>query len=527
MEIRDETASIETAPARETAKLKTLQEVHSLLDEPRDLEVAISRVFALLDGRHRLLPCMLSLVDETTNELRLAAAIGVSGRGRQQARYRLGEGITGRVVVSSRPAVVPQVSDEPLYLNRTGAVTSDGEERAFICVPVAAGRRTLGALSVLTRPKDNPDLRQVCDFLGVVAGLIAQALRRQARRGAKEEEEVGRPRVLRMPQRADLGSLVGTSDATLAMLEQALQVAPTKTTVLIRGESGTGKEPVAELIHRNSPRADGPLVKVNCAALPESLVEAELFGHERGAFTGAHARRKGRFEQADGGTIFLDEVGDIAQATQTKLLRVLQERQFERVGGSETLSVDVRLIAATNRDLERAMADGRFREDLYYRLNVFTLCVPPLRERKPDILLLADHFVEKYAQEHDKVVKRISTPAIDMLMSYHWPGNVRELENCMERAVVVCDDAVIHSQHLPPTLQTAEGSGTIPDRSLSGAVATLEKEMIMDALKTTRGNQAAAAKLLRVTERVVNYKVKKLGIDCKRFRDRGDWREPR
>jgi Nif-specific regulatory protein len=325
-------------------------------------------------------------------------------------------------------------------------------------------------------------------------------------------------RSLVIPHKADFGSLIGTSNALLTLVEQAIQVAPGKTTVLVRGESGTGKELIAELIHRNSSREGGPFVKVNCGALPETLIEAELFGHERGAFTGAVARRKGRFELAHEGTIFLDEIGDVTPATQTKLLRVLQEREFERVGGNETLRTDVRLIAATNRDLERAIAEGRFREDLYYRLNVFSIFVPPLRERKTDILLLADHFVEKYAGEHEKTVKRISTPAIDMLMSYHWPGNVRELENCIERAVVLCNDAVIHSHHLPPSLQTAEGSGTVPTGSLASAVAALEREMIIEALKTTRGNQTRASKLLQTSERIMNYKVRKYGIDCRRFR---------
>ena len=312
-------------------------------------------------------------------------------------------------------------------------------------------------------------------------------------------------------------NIIGKSKALRDVLEVVKKVANTQATVLITGDSGTGKELIAEMIHRNSTRAGGPFIKVNCAALPESLIEAELFGHERGAFTGAHARRKGRFELAHGGTIFLDEIGEISPATQTKLLRVLQEREFERVGASETVQVDVRLIAATNKDLERAMTAGTFREDLYYRLNVFTIFVPPLRERKTDILLLADHFVEKYARMHDKSVKRISTPAIDMLMSYHWPGNVRELENVIERGVVLCDDGVIHSHHLPPTLQTAEISGTISANSLTSAVAALEREMIIDALKTTRGNQAQTAKILQVSERIINYKVRKYGIDCRRF----------
>ena len=230
------------------------------------------------------------------------------------------------------------------------------------------------------------------------------------------------------------------------------------------------------------------------------------------------SRKKGRFELADGGTLFLDEVGEISAMTQVKLLRVLQEQQFERVGGTETLSVDVRVIAGTNADLEIMMGDGNFREDLYYRLNVFSIFLPPLRDRRTDILLLADHFMLKYGRKHNKAVKRISTPAIDMLMRYHWPGNVRELENCVERAVLVCEDQVIHSYHLPPTLQTSESSDTISNLSLENAVAAYEKELIQDALKTTRGNRAKAARLLDTTERIMGYKLGKYEIDVKRFK---------
>ena len=301
------------------------------------------------------------------------------------------------------------------------------------------------------------------------------------------------------------------------MYEQMAQVAATNTTVLIRGESGTGKEMVAHAIHYNSPRANKPFVKVSCAALPDSLIESELFGYEKGAFTGAEQRKKGRFELAEGGTLFLDEIGDINLATQVKLLRVLQEREFERLGSTETIKVNVRLVAATNKDMERAIAAGTFREDLYYRLNVFTIFVPPLRERKADLLLLVDHFLEKFSREHRKSIKRISTPAIDMLMSYHWPGNVRELENTLERAVLMCDGQVMHGHHLPPSLQTAEASGTVTRVSLSDAVAGFEKDLIQDALKTTRGNRAKAARLLDTTERVLNYKVRKYAIDVRRF----------
>src|SRR5437899_1387818 len=296
------------------------------------------------------------------------------------------------------------------------------------------------------------------------------------------------------------------------------QLARTNTPVMIRGESGTGKELIAHALHYNSLRANKPFVKVSCAALPESLIESELFGYEKGAFTGAQQRKKGRFELAEGGTLFLDEIGDINLATQVKLLRVLQEREFERVGGTETIKANVRLIAATNKDLEKAIAAGTFREDLYYRLNVFTLFVPPLRERKPDMLLLVDHFLEKFAREHKRNIKRISTPAIDMLASYHWPGNVRELENTLERAVLMCDGEVVHGHHLPPSLQTAEASGTVTRVALSDAVSAYEKDLIQDALKTTRGNRAKAARLLDSTERIINYKVKEYGIDARRFK---------
>jgi Nif-specific regulatory protein len=274
---------------------------------------------------------------------------------------------------------------------------------------------------------------------------------------------------------------------------------------------------VAHAIHYNSPRANKPFVKVSCAALPDSLIESELFGYEKGAFTGAESRKKGRFELAEGGTLFLDEIGDINLTTQVKLLRVLQEREFERLGSTDTIKVNVRLIAATNKDMERAIAAGTFREDLYYRLNVFTIFVPPLRERKADLLLLVDHFLERFSHEHRKSIKRISTPAIDMLMSYHWPGNVRELENTLERAVLMCDGQVVHGHHLPPSLQTAEASGTVTRVSLSDAVAGFEKDLIQDALKTTRGNRAKAARLLDTTERVLNYKVRKYAIDARRF----------
>jgi Nif-specific regulatory protein len=414
---------------------------------------------------------------------------------------------------------VPQVSKEPLFLYRTRKRSPDTEE-SFICVPIKERRKTVGALSITYPYKQNRNYEDSVQLLTIVTSMIAQSLRLaqlvEQERAQLQDENALLKRELQ--QKYDFRNIVGTSKEMRDVYEQIAQVAPSGATVLIRGESGTGKELVAHAIHYNSPRSSKPFVKVNCAALPESLIESELFGHEKGAFTGAVARKRGRFELAEGGTLFLDEIGDLSPAMQVKLLRALQEREFERVGGTETIKVNVRLITATNVDLEQAVSDGRFRSDLYYRLNVFSIYLPPLRERKTDILLLADHFLEKYGRQNGKRIKRISTPAIDMLMSYHWPGNVRELENVVERATLVCEGNVIHGYQLPPTLQTAEGSGTVTKMSLDQAVNAFEKDLIQDALKTTRGNRARAARLLDTTERILGYKVKKYEIDCRRFR---------
>jgi Nif-specific regulatory protein len=296
------------------------------------------------------------------------------------------------------------------------------------------------------------------------------------------------------------------------------QVSGSEASVLIRGESGTGKELIAQAIHYNSPRSEGPFVKVNCSALPETVIESELFGHEKGAFTGAVQTRKGRFELADGGTIFLDEIGDLPLSIQVKLLRVLQEREFERVGGNRTQRVNVRVITATHRNLEEMIQQNAFREDLYYRLNVFPIHIPPLRERKSDITLLADHFAEKYSTKNNKVIRRISTPAIELLSSYHWPGNVRELENCIERAVLLSTDGVIHGHLMPPTLQSAESTNTLLQGTLEEEIERFEKEIILDALKSSKGNAARAARILGLTERKIGLRISKYGIDSHRFR---------
>jgi Nif-specific regulatory protein len=396
------------------------------------------------------------------------------------------------------------------------ADVSTSISHTIVVGPATAGSRSAGIVGV----GFGSDVRDLSQILPLVGSMIAQALRiEHGIRGERErlrEENTHLKQELK--EKYDFSHIVGNSNAMKVVYEQISQVAKSNATVLLRGESGTGKEMIANAIHYNSLRSKKPFIKINCAAIPETLIEAELFGYEKGAFTGADRSKKGRFELADGGTLFLDEIGDLPLQTQIKLLRVLQEREFERLGSTESIKANIRLVTATNKNLEDAIAKGEFREDLYYRLNVFSIFLPPLRERKSDILLLAEHFLEKYEIEHNKRIRRISTPAIDMLMSYHFPGNVRELENAMERAVLVCDANVIHGHHLPPTLQTAEVSGTVTDLSLDSAVAAFERDLIQDALKSNKGNIAKTARALGSTQRILGYKIKKYGIDTMRFR---------
>jgi len=509
---------------RELKELAVLFEISQILDRSLDLREVVGPVLQALGGQMGTVRGTLTLVDRQTEEIFIDAAHGLSESQKERGRYRLGEGVTGKVIQTGRPMVVPRVSQEPLFLNRTGA--REGlrkKDIAFLCVPIKMGNEVIGALSAdHVLPKD-VSLEEDVRVLSIIASMIAQAVR--LRQSAQEErrklEEENRRLQDQLKEKFKPSNIIGNSKQMQDVYDQIAQVCRSNTTVLIRGESGTGKELVAHAIHYNSPRAARPFVRVNCAALPETLVESELFGHEKGAFTGALSARQGRFEAANGGTIFLDEVGDFSAATQVKLLRVLQEREFERVGGNAPIKVDVRVIAATNRDLEEMIGEGKFRQDLYYRLNVFSIHLPALRERKADILLLSDYFVGKYAKANHKSVRRISTPAIDMLMAYHWPGNVRELENCIERAVLVSQDDVIHGYHLPPTLQTAEASGTVTVGPLQAALDNVEREMLMESLKTCRGNMAKAARALGMTERLMGLRVKKHGIDFRRFRT--DW----
>ena len=505
----------------ETRRLATLLEISQALSGVLNLKAALHSVLDILERRHQVAGGAVMLVERDSRETHLEAAGGVRLPGARGRNRSEGSGVTERVLDSAKAVVVPRVSQEPnLAPPPTERARSEQRELSFIAVPIILGRRPTGTMEVVLPFKSDRDYQRSLEFYKVVASMIAQAIKvsrmvEADRHKLAEENEHLRDE---LRERYAFRNIIGNSAPIQQVYEQVAQVARTNTTVLIRGESGTGKEMIAHAIHYNSPRAKKPFVKVSAAALPESLIESELFGYERGAFTGAQAAKKGRFELAEGGTLFLDEIGDLNPSTQVKLLRVLQEREIERLGGTTSIKINVRLIAATHQPLETLMEEGRFRADLYYRLAVFTIFAPPLRERKPDIMLLADHFVEKYAREHGKRIRRVSTPAIDMLTSYHWPGNVRELENTIERSVLVCDGGVIHGHHLPPTLQTAEASDTVQRQSLEESVAAFERDLLQDALKTTRGNRAQAARLLDTTERIFNYKVRRYTIDARRFK---------
>jgi len=498
----------------EVRRLSSLLEISKALSGTLQLQPAVHRVLEVLMRNPDARRAAVALLQDD-GALREAAS---DGAGRTAATHDLSGQVVERVVETARPVVVPRVGGDVIETRRRAEALR--QPVSFICVPIVLNGNAIGALSMDLAYRADRDFERAGTFYGLVASMLAQAIKIQRliaedRRRLEDENSHLRQE---LRERYDFSTIIGSSAAVRSMYEQVAQVAATNTTVLIRGESGTGKELIAHAIHYNSLRAKKPFIKVSCAALPDTLIESELFGHERGAFTDATARKKGRFELAEGGTLFLDEIGDVNLSTQIRLLRVLQQREFERLGGIETLKANVRIVAATNKNLEQAIASGDFREDLYYRLNVFTIFVPPLRERKADLPLLVDHFLEKLSRDHHKTIRRVSTPAIDALMSYHWPGNVRELENVLERALLVCDGEALHAHHLPPTLQTAETSGEVVQLSLKDAVERYERDLIRDALKTSRGNRAKAARLLHTTERILYRRVKTLDIDVGRFR---------
>lgn len=494
--------------------LTALAKIAQLLAGESDFQGTMEAILVRLARLTGMKRGMISLYRRDLEQVHVDITYGIPDT-KEPIYYRLGEGITGRVVANGRPIAIPRLDQEPMFLDRSGARREiDRSTLAFLCVPIKYAGQTVGALSV-DRAAKGADLPGELAFLEVVANLLAPRVhvRRVQEENTRLKEAIGR--------HGPMGTVVGNANSMRRVAEQINQVAQTMTTVLITGETGTGKGLVASEIHYRSPRRDRPMVRLDCGAIPENLVESEIFGHQKGAFTGAIEKRIGKFEMAHGGTIFLDEIGELPLASQVKLLRVLEEREFERVGGGKTIKTDARVICATNRDLEKEVEAGRFRSDLFYRLSVFPIHLPPLRERGADIILLADYFVQKLGEKTGLKVSRIDSSALDLLISYHWPGNVRELQNCLERAMVLATDGIIHGYQLPPSLQAAtpaeDGSPEARSGSLPAMVQAYETTLIVEALKKSRGNQTKAAALLGTTKRIIQYKISNYNIDYRKY----------
>jgi Nif-specific regulatory protein len=506
-----------------TLELSALYEISKLLGSSLNLKANLRGVMRVLSEYLDMTRGTVAL--RSNSEVSIIAAHGMSEEEIKKGRYKLGEGIIGRVAKLGSPIVIPNIGDEPLFLNKTGARNTIKKENiAFLCVPIKYKSEVVGVLSVdrlfgLKVTSFEEDLR----LLKIIASLIAQSVKLHMELEREREAFVEEKEYLRQQLRGKyrVENMIGQSDSMQEAFESIHRVAPSRANVLLRGESGTGKELVAKAIHYMSQRAKGPFIKFNCASIPEGLLESELFGHEKGAFTGAMALRKGRFELADGGTIFLDEIGDLPVALQPKILRVLQEKEFERVGGEKTIKVDIRLIAATSRNLENFVAEGKFREDLYYRLNVVPIYLPPLRERKEDIGLLADFFLKKYNRENNKS-SRVSAEVLQVFSEYEWPGNVRELENTIERLVVMSAGEVIGKPDLPVNIRERslkkKYASQIKD-NLPSTVEVIEKAKILDALEKTGWVQARAARLLGITPRQIGYKIARYGLKLQTFSD--------
>ncbi len=511
-----------SSSSKESSDLERLVDIlDSLHKKNITLDDALGFIQEITYAKRALL-VLLSPVD---GDLYIEAASGLSSEQKKQGHYVVGEGVVGKVIQSGKALFIEDAVHNPLFLNRTHARTSM-ENVSFLCVPITLQEKVIGALGIDRPSADvtNPEHEE--RLLCVIANAFIPYIRLHQDGMQKVETEVEK---LRLPtwHKAGYRGLIGNSEGIQVIYERIEQVATSSTTVMIRGESGTGKELVARSIHENSLRHEESFISLNCAALPESLVESELFGHEKGAFTGAMQARKGRFELADGGTLFLDEVGELPLATQAKLLRVLQEKCFDRIGSTESRAVDVRIIAATNRNLEKMVEEGTFRKDLYYRLNVFSITLPSLQERKSDIALLAEYFLDIFATVHHKEKPKIALAASDMLERYSWPGNIRELENIIERAMLLIGQGkYILPQHLPLELHSHkcclfsqntpavhEHAGTLPQR-----IEELERVSIMEALTESKGHMGQAAEALGITERIMGQRMRKYGISYKDFR---------
>ena len=500
------------------AALDTLYGVSQVLSRSLDLGETLQAVLRVMDESGGLARGMVSLSEAGSRELMVTAVRGLHGQRTEHVRYQPGEGVVGTIMERGRAVVLERVADERRFLGRLGLYAP---ELPFIGVPIRVGGDLVGVLAAQPATADDGLLDERAKLMEMLANLIGQSVRLSWQVDRERLDLTEERDNLRRAVRGQYGfsNIVGHAPQMHRVFEQVRQVAKWNTTVLIRGETGTGKELIAHAIHYNSPRAAGAFVKLNCAALPENLLESELFGHEKGAFTGALAQRKGRFEQADGGTLFLDEIGEVSSAFQAKLLRVLQEGELERIGGSRTLKVDVRVIAATHRDLEAAVEEGKFREDLYYRLNVMPIVIPPLRERIEDIPEIASFLVEKIGKAQGRTLT-ITESAVRVLLHHDWPGNVRELENCLERAAVMSEQGEIDRDLV---LVSGIEERVLPMQAASGGAFALddpnldERERVIAALEQAGWVQAKAARLLGMTARQIAYRIQTLNIKVKQF----------
>jgi Nif-specific regulatory protein len=522
-------------------ELATLTEIGQILSSTLELRDAFQKMMQIISDKLNMHRGTLILLDESTGQLRTEAAFGLAQEDIYRNRFSLGEGITGNVVATGRPKIIEDLRSDPDFLNKTGRLDPNNtEQMSFLCVPIRIEGRTAGALSVDKPFSSAPDLKNDQAFLSIVCAFLGQAIQvhRMVMRQKEELLEENAQLRAQVRDRYKFENIIGDSPAMHEVFAVVGQVASSRATVLLLGETGTGKEMIAKAIHYNSPRKDKPFVRVNCGALTGTLLESELFGHVKGSFTGAIRDKVGRFEAADGGTIFLDEIGTLEPQLQVKLLRVLQEREFERVGDTQTMKVDVRVIAATNVDLQEEVAKENFREDLFYRLNVVSIYLPPLRNRREDIPRLIDYFLDKYNSMNDRKLRRISRDMLNVLLRYPWPGNVRELENAIERAVVLSRDEDFTEDLLPlsvrmfaaqrKTAQSSESIETLTKKLADQAIGEyemregeiyslvldqIEHALIDRALSKCGGVKTKAADFLGINRNTLNKKVKDLGIE--------------
>lgn len=445
------------------------------------------------------------MLDPHREKLVFLAAVGDRSESLLGEEFDAGLGIAGRVASSGQPALVNDVSHDRHFFKGIDEKIAF-HTQGLICAPLKRRNTVIGVVEVLNKVDGTAFKEEDMELLQVFANLAVFAADNARNFDELKRENRGFRETLR-----DTGHIIGTSSAMQEVMSLCNRVATSNSTVLLLGETGTGKELIARNIHFSSPRNDKPFVAINCAALPEGLLESELFGHEAGSFTGATSQKLGRFELADGGTLFLDEIGDISGSIQVKLLRVLQEKEIVRVGGTKTISTDVRILAATNRDLRKAMEEGRFREDLYYRLNVFPINIPPLRQRNEDIPLLIDYYVKKLSTNMNCAAPQVTLETVALMSRYSWPGNIRELQNVLERACLLADGVAIQPSHMPRELVGDSAELLVPeggDRSLWG----YEKALIVNALRECNWNQTKAAKSLSISRDNIRYRIKKFNI---------------